>query len=145
MATSVSVYRKYQPQWWSPCELGDPCEICKAHRRGKKRNTDCPKAIPATPAFTVPVKTAIALVKDGLACFIHRNTAVQLTFSKVTHLRDRSLRIDETFLIAYASGERWARNLFDDPAGYDGKTDAPRTVWTQQQMKESQRETRGFG
>ena len=108
-AKSVSVYRKYQPQWWSPCVLGDPCEVCKAHLRGKKRNTECLRAIPATPAFSLPIKTAIALVKDGLACFIHRNTAIQLTFAKIAHLRDRSLRIDENFLMAYAADRKWAR------------------------------------
>lgn len=141
-ATSVSVYRKYQPQWWSPCKLGDPCEICKAHRRGKKRNTDCLRAVPATPAFSVPIKTAIAMVRDGLACFIHRNTAVQLTFSKVTHLRDRSLKIDEAFLNAYAAGEKWARNLFDN--AWDGKVRAETRTWSAAQMEESREETRSF-
>jgi hypothetical protein len=141
-AKSVSVYRKFQPQWWSPCVLGDPCEVCKAHLRGKKRNTECLRATPATPAFSVPIKTAIALVKDGLAGFIHRNTAIQLTFAKIAHLRDRSLRIDENFLMAYAAGRKWARDLFEN--AWDGKAQAQRVEWTAAQTAESRKATRSF-
>ncbi len=50
----------------------------------------------------------------GLADFIHRQSALRLTFSKIAHLRDMSLRIDEEFLMAYALGDRRARAIIDD-------------------------------
>jgi hypothetical protein len=124
----VGVYRQHQARWWSSCLLGDACEVCKAHQARKKLNTDCPRAKRAEPAFTVPIKLAVALVRDGLARFVDKNAAIQLTFSKIAHLRDRSLKIDEAFLNAYAAGERWAKNLFD--AGYDGKALAEKVLWT---------------
>jgi hypothetical protein len=128
LRAAVGVYRQNQPRWWSACMLGDPCDVCKAHQARKKPNTECPRATRVAPAFTIPVKVAVGLVKDGMARFVDRNSAIQLTFSKISHLRDRSLKIDEAFLNAYAAGERWARNLFD--AGYDGKARAERVVWT---------------
>jgi hypothetical protein len=57
---------------------------------------------------------ALALVRQGLAEFILRQTALRLTFSKVSHLRDQSLRIDERFLMAYAQGDKRARAVIDD-------------------------------
>jgi|SRR5215831_9504074 len=132
----VDVYRQNQARWWSPCTLGDPCQVCKAHQARKKLNTDCPRAKRAEPAFTVPTKVAVALVRDGLARFVDKKKAIQLTFSKIAYLRDRSLKIDEAFLNAYAAGERWAKNLFD--AGYDGKALAEKVFWTPAQMAESQ-------
>src|SRR5215472_7025384 len=141
-AARVGVYRKHQSGWTSPCQLADPCEVCRAHQAGKKRNTLCPKARPNEPAFRVPVKTAITLVADGLAEFVNRGRAIRLTFSRLAHLRDRSLKIDEAFLIAYASGEKWARNLFA-PA-WDGKAQAETVVWSAAQMAKSREEIRGF-
>ena len=134
-AVSVGVYRQHQAGWTSPCQLAEPCDVCKAHQAGKKRNTICPKAKPSEPAFRVPVKTAITLVSDGLAKFINRGGAVRLTFSTLSHLRDRSLKIDEDFLIAYAAGEKWARSLFDN--AWDGKARAETTVWTPAEMADS--------
>src|SRR5262249_27405199 len=132
----VGVYRQHQSRWWSPCMLGDPCEVCKAHQARKKLNTDCPRAKRAEPAFIVPIKVAVALVRDDLARFVDKHAAIQLTFSKIAHLRDRSLKIDQAFLNAYAAGERWAKNLFR--AGYDGKAHAEKIFWTPAQMAESQ-------
>ncbi len=94
----------------------------------RKLRTRCPFAVPTTPAFTVPARTACRLISDGLAIPICDSkasrdvTRIQLTFSKIAHLRDRSLKIDEAFLIAYAAGERWARNLFDN--AWDGRVRA---------------------
>jgi hypothetical protein len=141
-AVTVGVYRKHQSGWTSPCQLADPCEVCKAHQAGKKRNTLCPKARPNEPAFRVPVKTAITLVTDGLAEFINRGKGIRLTFSRLAHLRDRSLKIDEAFLIAYAAGEKWAHNLF--AAAWDGKAQAETVVWSPAQMAESREEIRSF-
>src|SRR5215470_14635104 len=31
-AVRVGVYRQHQAGWTSPCQLGEPCEVCKAHR-----------------------------------------------------------------------------------------------------------------
>ncbi len=59
---------------------------------------------------------ALALVRHGLADFINRQTALRLTFSKIAHLRDQSLRIDERFLLAYVRGDKRARAIIDDPA-----------------------------
>jgi len=142
-AMTVGVYRKHQSGWTSPCQLADPCDVCKAHQAGKKRNTLCPKARPNEPAFRVPVKTAITLVTDGLAEFINRGRAIRLTFSRLAHLRDRSLKIDEAFLIAYAAGEKWAHNLF--AAAWDGKAQAEIIIWSPAQMAESREEIRSFG
>jgi hypothetical protein len=139
---AVGVYRQHQTRWWSPCLLGDLCEVCKAHQARKKLNTDCPRATRTEPAFTVPVKAAVALVRDGMARFVDRNSAIQLTFSKIAHLRDRSLKIDQAFLDAYAAGERWAKHLFD--AGYDGKTQAETIAWTPAQMARSRERVWNF-
>jgi hypothetical protein len=141
-AMMVGVYRKHQSGWTSPCRLGDPCEICRAHQTGKKPNTLCAKAKPNEPAFRVPIKTAITLVTDGLAEFVNRGRAIRLTFSKLAHLRDRSLKIDEAFLIAYAAGEKWARTLF--AAAWDGKAQAETVRWSPAQMAASREEIRGF-
>ena len=141
-AMMVGVYRKHQSGWTSPCQLADPCEICRAHQAGKKRNTLCPKARPNEPAFRVPIKTAITLVADGLAEFVNRGRAIRLTFSRLAHLRDRSLKIDEAFLIAYAAGEKWARNLF--AAAWDGKAQGETVIWSAAQMAASREEIRGF-
>src|SRR5260370_25667807 len=94
----------------------------------RKMRTGCSFALPPSPAFTLPARTACRRISDGLAIPIRDNkprqevTRIQLTFSKIAHLRDRSLKIDEAFLIAYAAGKRWARNLFDNP--WDGKVRA---------------------
>lgn len=58
---------------------------------------------------------ALSLVRQGLAEFILRQTALRLTFSKIAHLRDQSLRIDERFLMAYAQGDKRAKAIIDDP------------------------------
>ena len=66
------------------------------------------------PAFTVKFTQALALVRHGLADFINRQTALRLTFSRIAHLRDQSLRIDERFLMAYVQGDKRARAIIDD-------------------------------
>jgi hypothetical protein len=120
----IPVYRMHQPALQSPCLLGEPCAVCRLHapcrskpcrdcRRG--RTPECERAQPTAPAFTVRFNQALALVRNGLADFINRQTALRLTFSKIAHLRDQSLRIDERFLLAYAQGDKRARAVMDDP------------------------------
>lgn len=125
-AKQIPVYRMHQPALYSPCMLGDPCTVCRAHaecrtakpcrdcRRG--RAPECERAQPAIPAFTVRFNQALALVRNGLADFINRQTALRLTFSRIAHLRDQSLRIDERFLMTYVQGDKRARAIIDDPA-----------------------------
>ncbi len=120
MSTSlVPVYRKFQPTMISPCTLGAPCPACRAHapcrdgrrckrcRRGKP--WECERASPAAPAFLVKAVEAIRLVRDGLASFIHHNTALQLNYAKLTHLRDKSSRVDPSLVFEYVIGVRSAR------------------------------------
>jgi hypothetical protein len=64
----------------------------------------CERAYPAPPAFAVRVVSAIALVRDGMAQFIHQNSALQLTFAKVTYLRDTSCNINGIAIWEYAAG-----------------------------------------
>ena len=52
-------------------------------------------------------------MKNGLANFIHRNSAVQLNYSQLAHLRDRSLKVDEHLVFDYAIGLRYARATID--------------------------------
>src|SRR5512137_1838189 len=121
----IPVYRMYQAALHSPCLLGEPCGVCRLHapcRTGKAcrdcrrgRTPECERAQPAALAFTVRFNQALALVRNGLADFINRQTALRLTFSKIAHLRDQSLRIDERFLLAYAQGDKRARAVMDDP------------------------------
>ena len=119
----IAVYRMHQPTLVSPCILGDPCRICAFHaschsgrpckgcRRGKAY--ECERAYAADPAFVLKIAAAVQLVKDGLAKFIHRNTALQLNFARLTHLRDQSCRVDEHFVWEYAIGSRRARIAID--------------------------------
>lgn len=53
------------------------------------------------------------LVHEGLATFIHRNTALQLTFAKLIPLRDVSCKADEALSFEYLLGLRRARVAFD--------------------------------
>src|ERR1700686_293468 len=94
-AKVVPVYRRFQPFLKSPCELGDPCEVCVAHQHGKKTNTLCPRSAMTEPAFKLKIKEAVTWVRAGLAVFIHSHRALQLTFSKNAQLRDQSLKIEE--------------------------------------------------
>jgi hypothetical protein len=55
------------------------------------------------------IKDAINLVKNGLAKFINRNTAVQLTYSRLAHLRDQSCKPGERLVLDYISGSYRAR------------------------------------
>jgi len=109
----VPVYRMHQPTLFSPCLLGYPCHTCAIHAyclsdpckdclQGK--TVECERAYPAPPAFAVRVVSAIALVRDGMAQFIHQNSALQLTFAKVTYLRDTSCNINGTAIWEYAAG-----------------------------------------
>lgn len=120
----IGVYRQHQLAMQSPCLLGEPCAVCSAHalcREGKQcracrrgRRPECERAFPAEPAYTVTFGQALALVRRGLAEFINQNSALRLTYSKIAHLRDQSLRIDEQFLLAYVDGEERARAIIDD-------------------------------
>jgi hypothetical protein len=109
----------HQPTLISPCVLGDPCPTCALHqrcqagyacsacRRGKLYQ--CERESPARPAFTVRINRALQMVFDGTATFIHRNTALQLNYAEIAHLRDQSCRVDENVIFQYASGSRRAR------------------------------------
>jgi hypothetical protein len=109
----VPVYRMHQPTFLSPCTLGEPCHTCVVHAyclsdpckdclQGK--TVECERAYPAPPAFAVRFISAIKLVRDGLAVFIHKNTALQLTFAKLTYLRDTSCNINGTAIWEYVAG-----------------------------------------
>jgi hypothetical protein len=109
----VPVYRMHQPTFLSPCILGEPCHTCAVHAyclsdpckdclQGK--TVECERAYPAPPAFAVRFISAIKLVRDGLAVFIHKNTALQLTFAKLTYLRDTSCNINGTAIWEYVAG-----------------------------------------
>jgi hypothetical protein len=125
----VPVYRMHQPTLFSPCILGDPCHTCAIHAyclshpckdclQGK--TVACERAYPSPPAFTVRFRSAIALVRDGMAQFIHQNSALQLTFAKITYLRDTSCNINGIAIWEYAAGSNrvkaalyvgWRKNL----------------------------------
>lgn len=96
----------------------------------------------------IPWKSALALVQDGLAIFAHEGKAIQLTFSKLAQLRDRSLKIDEAMLIAYASGKRQARAVID--YGWTGFANvglhecSRTTKWTPEMMSQSQERIQSF-
>ena len=125
----VPVYRMHQPTFLSPCILGDPCHTCAVHAyclsdpcKGclQGKTVECERAYPAPPAFAVRFISAIKLVRDGLAVFIHKNTALQLTFAKLTYLRDTSCNINGTAIWEYAAGSDrvkaalyvgWRKNL----------------------------------
>jgi hypothetical protein len=81
---------------------------------------ECERAYPAPPAFAVRIVSAIKLVRDGMARFIHQNGALQLTFAKITYLRDTSCNINGTAIWEYAAGSDrvkaalyvgWRKNL----------------------------------
>lgn len=125
----VPVYRMHQPAFVSPCILGTPCHTCAIHayclahpckecRQGK--TVKCERAYPAPPAFAVRVVSAIALVRHGMAEFIHQNSALRLSFAKITYLRDTSCNINGTAIWEYAAGSHrvktalyvgWHKNL----------------------------------
>ena len=103
----------HQPAFVSPCILGDPCRTCAIHAyclsdpckdclQGK--TVVCERAYPAPPAFAVRVASAISLVRDGMAEFIHQNNALRLTFAKITYLRDTSCNINGTAIWEYVAG-----------------------------------------
>jgi hypothetical protein len=80
----------------------------------------CERAYPAPPAFAVRIISAIALVRDGMAEFIHQNNALRLTFAKITYLRDTSCNINGTAIWEYVAGSHrvktalyvgWRKNL----------------------------------
>jgi hypothetical protein len=109
----VPVYRMHQPTLFSPCILGDPCHTCAVHAYClsdpckdclQDKTVDCERAYPAPPAFVVRVPSAITLVRDEMAMFIHRNNALQLTFAKITYLRDTSCNINGTAIWEYVAG-----------------------------------------
>lgn len=118
----VPVYRMHQPTLVSPCILGDPCYTCSIHayclsnpckrcRQGER--TQCERAYPAPPAFVVRIVSALQLVRDGAAVFIHQNNALQLTFAKLTYLRDISSKINGTAIWEYAAGSKRVRIAVD--------------------------------
>ncbi len=112
----IPVYRMHQPTLVSPCIMGEPCRVCAIHvpcysgqpckgcRKGKAY--ECERAYPTPPAFVVKIAAAIQLVRDGVAIFIHRNSALQLNFARLTHLRDVSCKVDGNVVWQYVLGVR---------------------------------------
>jgi hypothetical protein len=109
----VPVYRMHQPTLVSPCVLGEPCYTCAVHAyclsdpcKGclQGKTVVCERAYPALPAFLVRIRSAIQLVRNGEAVFIHQNNALQLTFAKLTYLRDTSCNINGTAIWEYVAG-----------------------------------------
>ena len=127
-APLVPVYRKHQPTFVSPCSLGEPCSICAAHahclrerpckgcRKGKAY--ECERASPALPAFFVHHRSAIQLVLDGAAVFIHKGNALQLTIEKLAHLRDLTCRVEDVAMFEYAAGSGFVRKAVNMGWGY---------------------------
>lgn len=157
----VPVYRMHQPSFVSPCILGVPCRTCAIHAyclsdpckdclQGK--TVECERAYPAPPAFAVRIISAIALVRDGMAEFIHQNNALRLTFAKITYLRDTSCNINGTAIWEYVAGSHrvktalyvgWRNNLANityvqvaTEAGLEveAETELPTEVVEHQQM-----------
>ena len=124
----IPVYRKHQPTFVSPCSLGDPCPTCAAHahcrgerpckgcRKGKAY--ECERASPALPAFVVNHRSAIQLVMDGAALFIHKGNALQLTIEKVAHLRDLTCKVEDFAMFEYAAGSGFVRTAVNMSWGY---------------------------
>jgi len=115
----IPVYRTNQFILWSPCQFGNPCPVCAVHRhcmeprlcskcRHNKR-PECPLATPTEPAFFVKFRHALTLIYNGMAVFIHRNDALQLTFSELTSLRDRSSKADAQLILDFINGFPKAR------------------------------------
>jgi hypothetical protein len=138
----------HQPTFVSPCILGEPCHSCAVHayclsdpcrdcRQGK--TVQCERAYPAPPAFLVRIRSALQLVRNGEAVFIHQNNALQLTFAKLNYLRDTSCNINGTAIWEYAAGSDrvraalyvgWRKSIatitsIDDEteAGFESETD----------------------
>lgn len=158
----IPVYRMYQSSMVSPCLIGDPCSVCAAHvecrsgrqcqdcRRGK---TLCLRATPAEPAFTLTFTKAMIFVRHGLATFINGNKALRLTFSKISQLRDQSLKITEQLLIAYADdslfrsseGERGSPNArARNAVTFWGNICGDYAEWTPKQMEASRQRIQCF-
>ncbi len=122
-APLIPVYRKHQPTFLSPCFLGEPCHTCAIHapcvngqpckgcRRGKPYQ--CERSYPAPPAFVVRFRSALQLVRDGAAVFIHQKNALQLTYATLTYLRDVSCRVDGNAIWEYIAGSRRVRLAVD--------------------------------
>lgn len=119
----VPVYRMHQPTLSSPCIMGAPCPTCAIHAKCQSgypcRNCrrgiafECERAYPTPPAFVVRIAAAVQLVRDGAAVFIHKNNALQLTFARLTYLRDTSSKINGTAIWEYAAGSRRVRIAVD--------------------------------
>lgn len=145
----------------SPCLLGHPCYTCAIHAyclsdpckdclQGK--TVACERAYPAPPAFAVRVVSAIRLVRDGMAQFIHQNNALRLSFAKITYLRDTSCNINGTAIWEYAAGSHrvktalyvgWRNNIatlpsfddeFDSRLEVESPAALPPAALDQQQM-----------
>ena len=74
---------------------------------------ECERAYPTPPAFVVRIAAAVQLVRDGAAVFIHKNNALQLTFARLTYLRDTSCKINGTAIWEYVAGSRRVRIAVD--------------------------------
>lgn len=114
----IPVYRMHQPAFVSPCILGEPCPVCALHATCRQKQCrscragqpyECERARIARPAFFLKFTAALRLVNDGLATFVHRNSALRLNFDEITALRGQSCRIDQHLIWQYAVGSRRAQ------------------------------------
>jgi hypothetical protein len=95
------------------CKGEHPCKGC---RRGKAY--ECERACPALPAFVVRHRSAIQLVLDGAAVFIHKRNALRLTIEKLAHLRGLTCKIEDMEMFEYAAGSRFIRTAVNMSWGY---------------------------
>ena len=54
-------------------------------------------------------RSALQLVRDGAAVFIHQNNALQLTYATLTYLRDVSCKVDGNAIWDYIAGSHRVR------------------------------------
>jgi hypothetical protein len=115
------------------------------------------------PAFYLPVKSALAMVKEGTAeryYFTLRDLndasamaqgfeCIKLTYAKLAQLRDQSSKTNEDILIRYAAGDRRARASIDGWEGirieaHNGVKQVSMAEWSPDQMAESQQRIQSF-
>jgi len=74
---------------------------------------ECERAYPSPPAFLIKIPAALQLVRDGAATFVHRSSALRLTYARLTHLRDISSNVNGGIMWQYTVGTRRIRIAID--------------------------------
>jgi hypothetical protein len=70
------------------------------------------------PAFVVRHRSAIRLVLDGAAVFIHQGNALRLTIEKLVHLRGLTCKVEDVAIFEYAAGSGFIRKAVNMGWGY---------------------------